>query len=49
MDEEDVEFFEEDIRKIDKIENRKWIKILIAIFRCDGNFWGYDPHLSRLD
>jgi hypothetical protein len=29
MDEEDIEYFEEDIRKIDKIENRKFIAVQI--------------------
>jgi hypothetical protein len=29
MDEEDIEYFEEDVRKVDKIENRKILALIM--------------------
>ena len=41
MDEEDIEYFYEDIKKVDKIENRKLELAIVneTLFRCDGDQW----------
>jgi hypothetical protein len=36
MDEEDIDYFHEDIKKVDKIEHCKLYPIVILI-SCDGN------------
>lgn len=44
MDEEDIEYFEEDIRKIDKIENCKYK--VVNTSSCHGDRWGTYPCLQ---
>lgn len=40
MDEEEIEYFEEDVIKVNKIENRKLeFSILNVYIRCHGNRW----------
>lgn len=39
MDEEDIEYFYEDVRKVDKIENRKNDFQFNSKYRCYGNIW----------
>lgn len=41
MDEEDIEYFEEDVRKVDKIENRKIFSTYNVNCRCYGSQWHF--------
>ena len=41
MDEEDIEYFEEDVRKVDKIENRKIFSTYNVNCRCHGSQWHF--------
>jgi hypothetical protein len=41
MDEEDIEYFEEDVRKVDKIENRKYYREGLGFCRCYGDQWHF--------
>lgn len=47
MDEEDIEFFEQDLIKVDKIDKRKHI-LPLNTYRCDGDCGCYSEDVQGL-
>lgn len=47
MDEEDIEYFHEDLKKVDKIEGCK--QNLLTDCRCNGDLWSPSPCIWRLN